>query len=87
MGNQSRKNLSLVSSDGESAETLIRTAAAEVAVALGLIRVLTLLPLYDSALGEAEQHLATGWDSLLQLRRLLEADEVARCPSEGGDQP
>ena len=87
MGNKSRGNLSLVSGDGESAETLIRTAAAEVAVALGLIRVLTLLPLYDNALDDVEQHLATGWDSLLQLRRLVECDEVARCPSEGGDRP
>ena len=70
MGNHSRRNLSLVSGDGESSETLIRTAAAEVALALGLIRVLTLLPLYDGTLDEVEQHLAAGWESLLQLQRL-----------------
>ena len=70
MGQKSRRNLSLVTGDGETEETLTRTAAAEVALALGLVRVLTLLPLYDGTLDEVEQHLAAGWDSLLQLQRL-----------------
>jgi hypothetical protein len=71
MSDQPRRNLSLVSGDGESSDTLIRTAATEVALALGLIRVLTLLPLYDGTLDEVEHHLAAGWESLLQLQRLL----------------
>lgn len=70
MSDQSRRNLALVPG-GESSDALIRTAAAEVALALGLIRVLTLLPLYDGTLDEVEQHLAAGWESLLQLQRQL----------------
>lgn len=81
MSDQARRNLSHVSCDGESNETLIRTAAAEVALALGLIRVLTLLPLYDGTLDEVERHLAAGWESLLQVQRQLrEAAEAGGRP-------
>jgi hypothetical protein len=46
-------------------------AAAEAALALGLVRVLTLLRFHDQALDEVEVHLASVWDSLVELRRLL----------------
>jgi hypothetical protein len=56
----------------KAVEAAVGTASAEIAFALGLIRVLTLLPLYDGALDDVERHLAASWESLLQLRRALE---------------
>lgn len=53
-------------------DSAARNAASELALALGLIRLLTLLPLYDGALDEVEEHLAAGWDALRELQRLLE---------------
>jgi hypothetical protein len=57
-------------------QSRIAEATAEAALALGLVRILTLLPLYDEALNEVEQHLAQSWAALLELRRLLEDDRV-----------
>jgi hypothetical protein len=53
-------------------ESAARSAASELALALGLIRVLTLLPLYDGTLDQVERHLAAGWETLRELQRLLE---------------
>jgi hypothetical protein len=50
----------------------------DLALSLGLVRVLTLLPLYDGTLDEVEQHLGSCWESLLELRRLLEEAEAGR---------
>jgi hypothetical protein len=68
-------------------EATVRAAGAEAAFALGLVRVLTLLPLHDPALDEVEQRLAVVWESLLELRRLIECDETPRCSSHEGDRP
>lgn len=60
----------------------IANAAAGSALALGLVRVLTLLPLYDASLDEIEHHLARAWESLLELKRLLEEEHLEhRDPS------
>ena len=75
MGNQNKNvSLSLVSAD--EVEAAARTAAAELAVALGLVRVLTILRFHDPALDEVEQRLATAWETLLGLRRLIADDDV-----------
>ena len=47
-------------------------AATDTALALGLIRVFTLLPYYDSSLDVIEAHLASSWEALLHARRLLD---------------
>jgi DMSO/TMAO reductase YedYZ heme-binding membrane subunit len=57
----------------------LANAAAEAALALGLVRVLTLLPLYDTSLDELERHLAQTWESLLELKRLLEDERLPVC--------
>jgi hypothetical protein len=46
-------------------------ATADLATALGLIRVLTLLPLYDASLGEIEARLARSVEHLRDARRLI----------------
>lgn len=51
--------------------TLISSQAA---VALGLLRVLTLLPIHDPALDEIEEHMADVWESVLRLSLRLEGD-------------
>jgi hypothetical protein len=56
----------------DAIESAARSAASELALALGLIRVLTLLPLHDGALDEVERHLAAGWEALRELQRLIE---------------
>lgn len=58
-------------------------ATADLALALGLTRVLTLLPLYDPALDEVERHLAKAWSALLELRRVIE-DNATVSRSRGG---
>jgi hypothetical protein len=50
----------------------------EISTALGLIRVLTLLPLYDHFLDEVEQHLARALEAQLNVRRQLEERVVDR---------
>jgi hypothetical protein len=49
----------------------LREAAVEMGTALGLIRVMTLLPLFDPALSEVETRLAASWDNLSKARRVL----------------
>ena len=53
----------------------LTTATSEIALALGLVRVLTLLPLYDASLDQIERHLAETWQSLLELKRLLDDEQ------------
>jgi hypothetical protein len=53
-------------------DSAARSASSELALALGLVRVLTLLPLYDGALDEVENHLAAGWEAVRELQRLIE---------------
>ena len=47
-------------------------ATADLATALGLVRVLTLLPLYDPSIGEMEARLARSWEQLREARQLIE---------------
>jgi hypothetical protein len=68
--------------DAADVDSRIGAMAAEAALALGLIRVLTLLRFHDPALDEIEQHVATIWESLLDLRRVL--DEASMCRRPGG---
>jgi hypothetical protein len=71
MRNQNKNvSLSLVPSD--SVERVISAATSELALALGLVRILTLLPLYDGTLDEVESHLAAGWEAVRELRRLID---------------
>ena len=65
----------------------LAAVSAEAALALGLIRVLTLLPFYDLSLEEVERHLAAVWNSLIEIRELLDCDETAACNGEGADRP
>jgi hypothetical protein len=74
---QTRKQVSTAALGASAVEAALRTASAEIAFALGLIRVLTLLPLYDGTLDDVERHLASSRESLLQLLRELE--DVARA--------
>jgi hypothetical protein len=54
----------------------LSAVALELGTSLGLIRVLTLLPLFDPALSEVESRLARSWDALRKARRLI-ADQSA----------
>jgi hypothetical protein len=54
----------------------LRQATADLALALGLTRVLTLLPLCDPAVDEVERHIAHAWNALLELRRVIEDGET-----------
>lgn len=83
MGNQN-KNVSLSLVPADQVEAAAGAAAAELAVALGLVRVMTLLRFHDPALDEVEQRLATAWETLLGLRRLLADNEAGR--HEGSEQ-
>jgi hypothetical protein len=47
------------------------------ALALGLTRMLTMLPLYDRSLDEIERLLSDAWSSLTELRRQLD-DQLER---------
>jgi hypothetical protein len=55
-------------------------ATSKTALALGLTRVLTLLPLHDPALEEVERYLADAWNALLDLRRILEEQQTLSEP-------
>lgn len=59
-------------------------AAVDLGTALGMIRVLTLLPLFDPALTEVEALMARSWESLREARLLLEEQRVGAegAPSE-----
>jgi hypothetical protein len=82
VGNQNKKvQLTVVTAD--SVETALSETGAELALALGLVRVLTLLRFHDPALDEVEQRLATAWDSLTDLQRLIIEGREGRY--EGGD--
>ena len=80
MGNQN-KNVSLSLVPADQVEAAAGAAAAELAVALGLVRVMTFLRFHDPALDEVEQRLATAWETLLGLRRLLA--ETRRAGTRG----
>ena len=83
MGNQNKNvSLSLVSVD--EVEAAAASTSADLALALGLVRVMTLLRFHDPALDEVEQRLATAWESLLGLRRLLADDRVSRREGSEG---
>ena len=71
MRNQN-KNVSLSLVPTDAAERVISAATSELALALGLVRVLTLLPLYAETLDEVETHLAAGWEAVRELQRLIE---------------
>jgi len=49
----------------------LTAASADLGTALGLVRVLTLLPLFDPALSEVEALLARSWEALREARRLM----------------
>lgn len=82
---------------GASSATLVLNAAeveakldeafAETVFALGLVRVLTVLPFYDPALEEIEYRLATALESLLVLRRLVADARVLANRGAGSGRP
>ena len=49
----------------------------DLALSIGLVRGLTLLPIYDPALDEVERHVVHAWDRVLELHRRLE--ELTDC--------
>jgi hypothetical protein len=49
----------------------------DLALSLRLVRVLTLLPIYDPGLDEVERHVAHAWDQALELQQRL--DELTDC--------
>jgi hypothetical protein len=51
---------------------------ADLATALGLVRVLTLLPLHDPSLEELEARLARSWDQLREARQVIEDERHTR---------
>jgi len=55
----------------DEVDPALRHAITELAAALGLVRVLTLLPVYDGALDELELHLAAGWEAVNEVRRTV----------------
>ena len=75
--------------DGKELDQRLAAVTADLATALGLVRVLTLLPLYDESLGEIETLLARSWDQLREARQLIEDGKrasrhlrLARDPDE-----
>jgi hypothetical protein len=58
--------------DATELDSRLAATTADLATALGLVRVLTLLPLYDATLGEIEARLARGCEQLREVRRLVE---------------
>jgi hypothetical protein len=83
MGYQN-KNVSLTLVSTDEVEAAAGAAAAELAVALGLVRVMTHLRFHDPALDEVEERLAAAWETLLGLRRLL--DEIEAGRREGSEE-
>jgi hypothetical protein len=63
-------SLGLVSTD--EVDPALRRAITELAPALGLVRVMTLLPLHDAALDLLELHLAAVWEAVNEVRRAVE---------------
>jgi hypothetical protein len=62
-------------------DAFLRAAAIEMGTALGLVRVLTLLPLFHPALSEVETRLAASWDNLSKARMVLrDLDEADPNP-------
>jgi hypothetical protein len=61
-------------------EALLADTTLELATALGLVRFLTLLSLHDGVLDEVERRLATTWESVLAMRRLLEDERLGHRP-------
>jgi hypothetical protein len=60
--------------DATELDRRLAATTADIATALGLVRVLTLLPLYDASLGEIEARLARGCEQLREARRLIEGE-------------
>ena len=58
--------------DAHVLDQRLAAATADLATALGLIRVLTLLPFYDASLGEVEARLARSSEQLGEVRRLID---------------
>jgi hypothetical protein len=58
--------------DGIEFDQKLAAVTADLATALGLIRVLTLLPLYDQSLGEVESRLARSCENLRDARQLID---------------
>jgi hypothetical protein len=55
----------------DEVDPALRRAITELAAALGLVRVLTLLPVYAGTLDEVEVHLAAGWEAVNEVRRVV----------------
>lgn len=67
-----RANHTPILIDAAELDRRLAGATADLATALGLVRVLTLLPLYDASLGEMEARLARSWEQLREARQLIE---------------
>jgi hypothetical protein len=83
MGTKHNQTGALPPFDTDEVEALLAAAASQAVFALGLVRMLTLLPLYDPALDEVERDLAAVQQSLFEAQRLL-AESQALTAGEGG---
>ena len=61
--------------DAAELDRRLAGATADLATALGLVRVLTLLPLHDASLGELEARLARSWEQLREARQLIDDEK------------
>jgi hypothetical protein len=58
--------------DASELDRRLAGVTAEIATALGLVRVLTLLSLHDASLEELEARLARSWEQLREARQLID---------------
>jgi hypothetical protein len=68
-----------ISSPGFDVDGRLSAVIADLALALGLVRVLTLLPLYDSSLDELEQRLASCLEEVRLARAVLRDVSIRSC--------
>jgi hypothetical protein len=65
-------NASSVVVSTDEVDPALRRAITELAPALGMVRVMTLLPLHDGALDLLELHLAAVWEAVNEVRRAVD---------------
>jgi hypothetical protein len=65
-------NASSVVVSTDEVDPALRRAITELAPALGMVRVMTLLPLHDAAFDLLELHLAAAWEAVNEVRRAVD---------------
>jgi hypothetical protein len=70
--------------EADELQAPLDAASTEAVLALGLVRVMSLMPFHDPALDELEQHIANIWNSVLELRRVVTDARVLACRERRG---